>query len=50
MDNIKIELKYENKTVSERVWNTMSFRDRLTHLRKNADLVKKTIYKTLLKQ
>jgi len=43
MDNIKIELKYENKTVSERVWNSMSFRDRLSHLRKNANLVNKTI-------
>jgi len=50
MDNIKIELRYENKTVTERVWNSMSFRDRLAHLRKNVNLVNKTICKTLLKQ
>ena len=49
MDNIKIELKYENKTVTERVWNSMSFRDRLAHLRKNADLINNTIYETTLK-
>jgi|LakMenEpi02Apr12_1017379.scaffolds.fasta_scaffold00628_2 hypothetical protein len=49
MDNTKIELKYENKTVSETVWNSMSFRTRLAHLRKNADLVNRTIYETTLK-